>query len=234
MKTIEQLKAELAAGTITLEVFKAQAKAVLTADLAANTIDQATHDSKLAEVEATTAAGGGGGMSKEEIAKMIQAEADKVRTEYSKKLKESEEALDKIKREKMSEEEKAKHDLEKAQKDIQDRESALLKREVELHAIDVITKKELPLNFREFLVGSSVEDTDKRVDTFAAAWASAIKEAVEKRFKDNGDDHKKGGGGGGGQDNPWKSETFNLTKQGQLLKNDPELAKTLKAAAGVK
>ncbi len=35
------------------------------------------------------------------------------------------------------------------------------------------------------------------------------------------------------QDNPWKKETFNLTKQGKLLKEDPELAKRLKQAAGV-
>jgi hypothetical protein len=35
------------------------------------------------------------------------------------------------------------------------------------------------------------------------------------------------------QDNPWKPETFNLTKQGKILKEDPELAKRLKQAAGV-
>ena len=33
--------------------------------------------------------------------------------------------------------------------------------------------------------------------------------------------------------NPWKSETFNLTEQGRLLKEDPELAKKLKQQAGV-
>ena len=35
------------------------------------------------------------------------------------------------------------------------------------------------------------------------------------------------------QDNPWKPETFNLTKQGKILKDDPEMAKRLKQAAGV-
>ena len=34
--------------------------------------------------------------------------------------------------------------------------------------------------------------------------------------------------------NPWKKESFNLTKQGQILKTDPELAVKLKAEAGVK
>lgn len=52
-----------------------------------------------------------------------------------------------------------------------------------------------------------------------------------------------GGGGGGNnqpgsgnnaKDNPWSKEGFNLTKQTDLLKNDPNKAAQLKAAAGVK
>ena len=35
------------------------------------------------------------------------------------------------------------------------------------------------------------------------------------------------------QDNPWKKESYNLTKQGQILKDDPELARRLKQQAGV-
>lgn len=50
-----------------------------------------------------------------------------------------------------------------------------------------------------------------------------------------------GGGGGGNnqpgsgnnaKDNPWSKEGFNLTKQAEMLKNDPEKAAQLKAAAG--
>jgi hypothetical protein len=40
-----------------------------------------------------------------------------------------------------------------------------------------------------------------------------------------------GSGGVGGTDNPWKTESFNLTKQGQIMKTNPALAATLKAAA---
>jgi hypothetical protein len=40
-----------------------------------------------------------------------------------------------------------------------------------------------------------------------------------------------GSGGVGGADNPWKSETFNLTRQGQIMKTNPALAASLKAAA---
>ncbi|MGG1554991.1 phage scaffolding protein [Paenibacillus ferrarius] len=43
-----------------------------------------------------------------------------------------------------------------------------------------------------------------------------------------------GTGGGGGQVNPWKKDTFNLTEQGRLLREKPDLAKQLQAAAGAK
>jgi hypothetical protein len=36
------------------------------------------------------------------------------------------------------------------------------------------------------------------------------------------------------KNNPWKKETLNYTEQGRILKEEPELAKQLKAAAGVK
>lgn len=42
-----------------------------------------------------------------------------------------------------------------------------------------------------------------------------------------------GGGGGGGTVNPWKKETFNLTKQGEIYEADPARAKALAAEAGV-
>jgi DNA-directed RNA polymerase subunit F len=41
------------------------------------------------------------------------------------------------------------------------------------------------------------------------------------------------GGTGGGGRNPWKKETFNLTEQGRIAREDPGLATRLKAAAGV-
>ncbi|MBQ2801726.1 MAG: phage scaffolding protein [Lachnospiraceae bacterium] len=41
------------------------------------------------------------------------------------------------------------------------------------------------------------------------------------------------GGNGGGAVNPFAKETYNLTKQGELLKNNPEEARRLAAAAGL-
>lgn len=41
------------------------------------------------------------------------------------------------------------------------------------------------------------------------------------------------GGSGAGATNPFAKETFNLTKQGELLRNNPEQARAMAAAAGV-
>lgn len=42
-----------------------------------------------------------------------------------------------------------------------------------------------------------------------------------------------GGGKGGGAANPFAKETYNLTEQGKLLKENPEQARALASAAGV-
>lgn len=41
-------------------------------------------------------------------------------------------------------------------------------------------------------------------------------------------------GAGGGEPNPWKKETFNLTQQAKILRENPALAARLKQEAGVK
>ena len=42
------------------------------------------------------------------------------------------------------------------------------------------------------------------------------------------------GGGGGSTTNPFAKETYNMTEQGKLLRSNPEQARALAAAAGVK
>ena len=64
----------------------------------------------------------------------------------------------------------------------------------------------------------------------------AIKESDPYLFGEPG---KVGGGtnppgAGNSEVNPWKPETFNLTLQGQILKEDPAKATRMKAEAGVK
>lgn len=56
---------------------------------------------------------------------------------------------------------------------------------------------------------------------------------VFKPTETGGGYHPAGGGDPKG-DNPWAKDTFNLTKQGEIYKNNPAQAKELMAAAGIK
>ena len=64
----------------------------------------------------------------------------------------------------------------------------------------------------------------------------ALQQSDQYLFGDSG---KVGGGtnppgAGGAEVNPWKKDTFNLTQQAKILRENPALAARLKAEAGVK
>lgn len=61
-------------------------------------------------------------------------------------------------------------------------------------------------------------------------------QAMAHLFKQDGGKqsyHPNGGSGGTPTANPFAKDTFNLTKQGELLKSNPEQARAMAAAAGV-
>ncbi len=63
-----------------------------------------------------------------------------------------------------------------------------------------------------------------------------LKESAPHLFKQKeGADYNPAGGAGagGGTTNPWKKETYNLTEQGRILKENPVQAKQLASAAGI-
>jgi len=62
---------------------------------------------------------------------------------------------------------------------------------------------------------------------------TAIKEQYKDLFVPNvtGRDPNNTGGSPSGTKNPWSKEHFNLTEQGRIFREDPELAAKLKAAA---
>lgn len=57
------------------------------------------------------------------------------------------------------------------------------------------------------------------------------KDANNTRFRGAKPPEGSGNDGGGGQKNPWSKEHFNLTEQGKILRENPELAKQLQVAA---
>ena len=125
-------------------------------------------------------------MTKEEIQKLVQSEADRVRTEYSKRLKELEEEKTALEKEKMTEEEQRQFDLEKMQQELEKKEKAIRDRELTIKTTDLLKEKELDLDFREFVIGEDEESTIERVEKFNSLWTKALEEAVNNRFKGSG------------------------------------------------
>lgn len=236
---IEALKKQLENEEITKEQFSSELKKLLDSEQ----ITQEEHD------EAAKAAtegggnpsnpdGGQGGLTKEEVEEMLEKErqsaADKVRREKSEEMKELQKQLDELKKEKMTDEQKAEYERKQWEQEKAEKERELQKREVALHTVDKLQEKEIPMAFKDILAGDNVEETDKRIDNFYSMWQKEVENKVNERFKEHGDDPAKNrkGGGGNTRENPWKKETFNLTKQAEITKNDPDEAKRLKAEAG--
>ena len=128
----------------------------------------------------------------EQVQKMIQSETDKVRTEYSKKLKALEREKEELEKAKMTEEEKAKYELEKYQKELAEKEKAIALKELTIITGDLLKENGLPFEFRDFLIGTDEEDTKLKISLFKKEWDKAIKAEVEGRFKASGRETNKG------------------------------------------
>lgn len=165
-------------------------------------------------------------LTKEDIQKMIQSETDRVRTEYSKKVKALEQEKEELEKEKMTEEEKAKFELEKREKELADREKEILKRDLTIRTVDLLKENELPLDFREFVTGKDEDSTNERVDTFKKLWDEEIKKAIDDIYKSNGRKVKKATG-----DNEITKEQFDkmsYTEKVELYNENIELYEKLK------
>lgn len=230
---IEALRAQYKAGKLTKEQFLEAVKALLDA----GTITQEEHDEAIKDDEDEDPDKKYEGLTAAEIRALIESEsakhaqsaADKVRTEYAKKLKDEQDAKDKLLRDKMTAEEQAEFDRKKHELELQQRENDLKKREVQLHVIEKINNA-FPLAFKDFLVADTKEDSDAKIELFRATWDAELKKAVDERLKGLGKDRDKPPGGGG-TSKKWKE--MSLTEQSKLYQSDKEKAIALAKADGV-
>ncbi|SFJ83132.1 DUF4355 domain-containing protein [Thermoflavimicrobium dichotomicum] len=106
-----------------------------------------------------------------------------------------------------------------------------MRREKEREALrakakDLAIEKKLPSNLVDFFVADTEEKTLENLNILEQVWTQSLQNVVGETFKQHGrEPHKP-------QqtqsiENPWRKETFNLTKQAQILKENPELAKQL-------
>lgn len=163
-------------------------------------------------------------LTMEAVKKMLQSETDKVRTEYSKKLNEAEEARKAAERKLMSKEEREAADAAAKETLFKEMEAELLKTKMEVKTSELLKQNELPLEFKNFLIGSSEEVTANNVNEFKKVWQAAIKSAVEGKFKEGGRQFQQ-------NDTPaiTKEEFKKMSymERNKLFHDDPELYKQL-------
>lgn len=217
-------------------------KEQLDALLAEGKITQEEYDAKLKEIE-----GGGAGDDKKKaqeeflnsdafkkiLDKQIQSATDRVRTEYSKEKKELQQELEALKAAQMTEEERKEAELKQEREALAAERAELARLKVENHATKILADKKLPLETLEFVAAEDESKTTDRIDKFTELVDKLVQAKVEEEFAKHG--YTPGGGSSNKSVvNPFAKETFSLTEQGKLLRENPELAKKLAAQAGVK
>ena len=132
-------------------------------------------------------------LSEEEFSKKLQSEADRrvemaLKTAKEKWQTETEARIEKERREaeelgKMNEDEKRKLLEQKREQQLNDREKALMQKEMELQAMKILEEKGLPVSFARMTLGNSAEDTHENITKFEKAFHDAVNKSVADRLK---------------------------------------------------
>lgn len=121
--------------------------------------------------------------------------------------------------------------LRKLEDELAKERQARVKSELVNKATTLATQKGLPVELVSYFVGQDEDSTVNNLTALENIWQQALEKAVADKFKDNGRTPNSGSSNAPGQINPWKNETFNLTEQGRLLRENAELAKQMMAQA---
>ena len=213
--TIDELKKMLEEGKITKEQFKQMALAI--------DPDYKDDDDEPPKDEP-------------DIDKLVQQAVDRATNKLGNDNKRLREELDKIKKEKMTAEERAELERKEEQEKFERERAEFQTEKNKLYAVKAIKAAGLDdgsdksLELVDFVMGDTEEVIDARVKAFGELVKKFVSAEVDKTFKDSGRNPQKGSKGGS-EVNPYMKETFNLTEQMRLEATDPEKAKALQAAA---
>lgn len=128
-----------------------------------------------------------------ELEKRIEAESDrKLAKALEKKQKEWEtqqqKAIDdalaeKERLSKLSEKERKDEELSKREKDLEKRLADIERKELLADASSDLSKKELPVEFAELLIGEDAEKTLENINNFKTAFDKAVNDAVKEKLR---------------------------------------------------
>ena len=126
------------------------------------------------------------------IEKIVQAKVDRITADLGEKNADLQKQVDKLKREKMSDEEIKKLEMEEKEKSIAEKEKALLDRENKLTAINALKEVGLDdgskeaLELVDFIIADDEENIKARATTLKKLIDKRVSEEVAKTFKQNG------------------------------------------------
>ena len=221
--SIDELKALLAEGKITKEQFLGMARAI-----DPNYTEEPAPAPQDGEEESAT---------EMDIEKIIQTAVDRATNKLGNENKKLRQQIETIKKTQLTEAQAAELERKQREDDLAEREKALQDEKNRWYAIKAIKAAGLDdgsdkaLELVDFVIAGEEAEIDARVKAFGGLVKKFVKDEVDKTFKQNGRTPEQGGASG--EVNPWKKETRNITQQMTIEATNPELAKQLKAAAGV-
>lgn len=120
------------------------------------------------------------------VKKLIQSETDRVRTEYSRKLKEVETEKEELQKERMSEKERADYELKQREKRIAETQAELAKRELALERANVIREMEIPKTLADFVDGKDRDDIISNARQLMTSFSEAVQAEVNRKLASSG------------------------------------------------
>ena len=228
--TIDELKALLDAGKLTKEQFLAMAKAI--------DPNYTEEDPAPAPADGDPAPDGDPAQNEHDLEKIIQRAVDRATNKLGNDNKRLKQQLEALKKSKLTADEAAELERQEREEALAERERALQEKENRLYAIKAIKAAGLDdgsdraLELVEFVSAGTEAEIDAKVKAFGELVKKFVKAEVDKTFKQHGRTPQQGSGGA--VENPWAKDTFNITQQMAIEITNPELAKQLKAAAGIK
>ncbi len=119
--------------------------------------------------------------TQEEVDKIIKGRVAKERKSWEKQLADQQTEAEKLAS--MNEKEKKAYQEQKRIKDLENRETAITRRELIAQAKEQLADKGLPITLAEILNFTDAESCNKSIETVEKAFQSAVEKAVEDRIK---------------------------------------------------
>lgn len=126
------------------------------------------------------------------IEKAAQSAADRVRTEYSNKLKEAQTEIEALRKEKMTAKELAEYEAKKLKDELEQKQRELTDRELKLLATAELEKVGLDVSLMDFAIGTDKDGTIGKIAKLKTVIDALVVKGVDSQLKASARDPMKG------------------------------------------